>query len=247
MFITYGDSRIGLVRKANEDCISDCTGPYFIVADGMGGYVGGQVASRLAVDTADAFLRSISPAHITEEKLRESVQLANEAILKKKEGNEELSEMGTTMIVAVIENRMLHWAHVGDSRLYIFHEGELNQLTRDHSFVMELLAKGTITEEEVASHPRRNEITRAVGVKPLLTVDTGSIPLASGTQILLATDGLTGMVDDIHISQILSEYKNSTRNELVACGKHLFDAAYASGARDNISLILIDYWSGEQE
>ena len=245
MFITYGDSRIGLIRKVNEDYISDCTGPYFIVADGMGGYVGGQVASHLAVDTTVDFLEGMSSEDITEKVLSESVQRANESILKKKKVNSELSDMGTTMIVAVIESGQLHWAHVGDSRLYTFHDGQLTQLTKDHSFVMELLEKGTITEEEVRCHPRKNEITRAVGVKKDLKVDTGSIELQSGTLLLLCTDGLTGMIDEKQIIHILSEYKSSTRKNLIACGENLFAATYAAGARDNVSLILIDYWSGE--
>ena len=137
---------------------------------------------------------------------------------------------------------MLSWAHVGDSRLYIYHKEILQQVTTDHSFVMELLRKGKITEDEMHEHPRKNEITRAVGIKKALEVDTGTIRLKNNTLILLCTDGLTGMVDDTHIAKILSEYRNFTKEDLMNCGEHLFNAAYNAGAADNVSLILIDYW-----
>ena len=107
---------------------------------------------------------------------------------------------------------------------------------------MELLRKGKITEDEMHEHPRKNEITRAVGIKKALEVDTGTIRLKNNTLILLCTDGLTGMVDDTHIAKILSEYRNFTKEDLMNCGEHLFNAAYNAGAADNVSLILIDYW-----
>lgn len=242
MFIAYGDSRVGLIRKANEDSISDCSGPFFILADGMGGYVGGQVASSLAVQSGIDFLKDIPLRNISEDLLRKSVLHANHIVIEQKTKNRELSGMGTTMITAEIYEDKLSWAHVGDSRLYIYNHGILKQLTKDHSFVMELLAKGKITENEMREHPRRNEITRAVGIKEALNVDTGTVELKNNTLILLCTDGLTGMVDDIHISQILSEYKNFTKDDLVNCGENLFKAAYDNGATDNVSLILIDYW-----
>ncbi len=245
MFITYGDSRIGLVRKANEDSISDCIGPFFILADGMGGYVGGKVASSLAVESAKKYLNNISLKDISEETLKESILLANRMILEKKAKNEDLSAMGTTMISVVIHDGSLSWAHVGDSRLYIYSKGKLQQITTDHSFVMELLARGKITEEEMAVHPRKNEITRAVGIKQDLEVDTGTISLKNGTLVLICTDGLTGMISEEAISDILSGYEYQTKEDLAKCGEQLFNAAYAEGAKDNISLILIDYWSRE--
>lgn len=245
MFITYGDSRTGLVRKINEDSISDCAGPFFILADGMGGYAGGQIASSLAIENASDFLKNIQPDDFSEDILKESILRANRKILEIKHENEGLSGMGTTMISSVIHESSLSWAHVGDSRLYVFREGNLIQLTTDHSFVMELLAEGKITEEEMCDHPRKNEITRAVGIKESLDVDTGTVHLESGTLILLCSDGLTGMVSEAVISQILAGYRTPTRKELVNCGERLFEAVYAAGAHDNVSLILIDYWNKE--
>ena len=247
MFIAYGDSRIGLTRKVNEDCISDCTGPYFILADGMGGYVGGKVASSLAVECAENYLKETSLNEISEETLKEAILLANQTILEKKSEDQNLASMGTTMILTVIRNGILSWAHVGDSRLYIYARQKLRQLTTDHSFVMELLAKGKITEQEMSVHPRKNEITRAVGVKDILEVDTGSISLENGTLILLCTDGLTGMVPEEEISKVLGEYKNQTKEALADCGEELFEKTYRKGATDNVSLILIDYWSRKSE
>ena len=229
MFIAYGDSRVGLIRKVNEDSISDCSGPVFILADGMGGYVGGQVASRLAVESGTGFLKNVPLEKISEGLLKESILHANQVVLTEKMKKPELDGMGTTMITVGINDNMLSWAHVGDSRLYIYHKEILQQVTTDHSFVMELLRKGKITEDEMHEHPRKNEITRAVGIKKALEVDTGTIRL-------------TGMVDDTHIAKILSEYRNFTKEDLMNCGEHLFNAAYNAGAADNVSLILIDYW-----
>ena len=247
MFIAYGDSRVGLARKINEDSISDCTGPFFILADGMGGYLGGKIASNLAVESAENYLKEIPLSDISEEILKESILYANQMILERKSEDQELSSMGTTMISAVIRDGCLSWAHVGDSRLYIYVNQKLQQLTTDHSFVMELLAKGKITEEEMLVHPRKNEITRAVGVKKRVQVDTGTILLENGTLVLLCTDGLTGMVSEETISKILGNYKNQTKDALSDCGEQLFRKTYDKGAKDNVSLILIDYWSRKAE
>ena len=137
MFIAYGDSRVGLARKINEDSISDCTGPFFILADGMGGYLGGKIASNLAVESAENYLKEIPLSDISEEILKESILYANQMILERKSEDQELSSMGTTMISAVIRDGCLSWAHVGDSRLYIYVNQKLQQLTTNHSFVME--------------------------------------------------------------------------------------------------------------
>lgn len=177
MFIAYGDSRVGLIRKVNEDSISDCSGPVFILADGMGGYVGGQVASRLAVESGTGFLKNVPLEKISEGLLKESILHANQVVLTEKMKKPELDGMGTTMITVGINDNVLSWAHVGDSRLYIYHKEVLQQVTTDHSFVMELLRKGKITEDEMHEHPRKNEITRAVGIKKALEVDTGTIRL----------------------------------------------------------------------
>jgi len=241
MIISYGDSRAGLVRKINEDCISQGCSPFFVLADGMGGYAGGETASRIAVDSAKDFFRDYSLNDISEDIMRESVLIANDKILNKKANNENLAPMGTTMISVCVVDDTLYWAHVGDSRLYLFYENTLTQITTDHSFVMELLASGSISPEEARVHPRKNEITRAVGIEEDLKVDTGHLHLKSPALLLLCSDGLTGMIEDESVREILSEYVPSSESALKDAAEKLFEAAYAAGGRDNVSVILIDY------
>lgn len=238
MILTYGDSKIGLVRKLNEDAIDLSVPSLFILADGMGGYAGGQIASHIAVEQAAGFFTKDTEKTFSEASLKESVLCANEAILKEKKANPNLSSMGTTMVMAAISQDTLYWAHVGDSRLYVMDEGQLSQITVDHSFVMELVTEGKISKEEMRFHPRKNEITRAVGIDDILKVDTGHLTLKKGDFVLLCSDGLSGMVEDETIQQVLLECPGRSEADLKEAGERLMDLVYEAGARDNVSIIL---------
>lgn len=241
MILTYGDSKTGLVRKNNEDAINlDIPGLY-ILADGMGGYDGGQIASRIAVDSVKRYFLADSHLPFSEEGLSASIQAANRDILQKKEETGDYVSMGTTIVLAALSGNTLDWAHVGDSRLYVWHDGSLRQITTDHSFVMELVTEGKISKEAMRTHPRKNEITRAVGIEPSLKVDTGHLTLKPDSLILLCTDGLTGMVEDEELSHLIAENPRQTQADLKTLGDALMEQVYDAGARDNVSFILAAY------
>lgn len=241
MIRAYGECRKGLVRKLNEDYIYVSNNPYFILADGMGGYKGGQIASRIAVESAKDFFKETPQVSVSEEVMKKSILYANKIILEQKKDYPNLNQMGSTLITVALNKDKIYWAHVGDSRIYYFKNGILKQITEDHSFVMNLLKKGKITIDEAKKHPRRNEITRAVGINEDLDVDTGEIRLEKNSVILICSDGLTGMLEDYTINKVLSEYKFNTDENLKNCAEKLMELVYDAGANDNISLILISY------
>ena len=241
MIVTYGDSKIGLVRKLNEDAINLDIPGLLILADGMGGYEGGEIASTIAVRAAADFFSKDPQKPFSEETLKESVLCANEAILVRKEENPKLCHMGTTLVMGAVQGDTLYWAHVGDSRLYVWQEGKLAQITVDHSFVMELVKEGKLSMEEMRHHPRKNEITRAVGIDRTLQVDTGTLSLGDGSLLLLCSDGLSGVLTDEEMNQFLTESPKETEDDLHRLGDQLMHQVYESGARDNVSLILAWY------
>lgn len=239
MIRSYGISEAGLVRRVNEDCIFIGEKPFFILADGMGGYAGGQIASTSAVEAVKGFFSTLAEDCFSEETLREAVLCANRAILHRKLAADEFQDMGTTLIVAAAHGGSFYWAHVGDSRLYVLTKDGFSQVTKDHSFVMSLVEEGKITREEMRGHPRKNEITRAVGIRPSLEVDTGTIPLAEPLLILICSDGLT-LVDDAAIEAALRSC-SGTEEALKACAEKLLGEVYDAGATDNISAIFIQF------
>lgn len=244
MILTYGVSEKGLVRRANEDAISMKVDGLYLLADGMGGYDGGQIASSLAVESGARYFSSLpSEKAFSEEGLKESFCAANRAILAEKRDSPALQSMGTTMVGAAVKGNHLFWAHVGDSRLYRYEAGELTQVTTDHSFVMELVTEGKLTKEEMRRHPRKNEITRAVGIDANMKVDTGSFSLSDGTLILICSDGVSGMVEDEDLCRLISENPRKTKEDLKALASSIMEKVYDAGARDNASLILIQFWN----
>lgn len=226
----FGVSKIGLVRQQNED-------RFFIdqnicvVTDGMGGYIGGEIASTYAVDEIKGYLEKMSS--ITEQSLIEAILQANQKIIKRIAHEERLSGMGTTAVVAAAVEDTLFWASVGDSRLYIYRGNVLTQITKDHSVVQELLDTGNITPEEVMTHPQRNLITRAIGTTEILAVDSGAFSIVPGSRILLCTDGLTSYISDDTIRDIL---RSTDSNEEAV--QQMIDAVYEAGAGDNVTIIL---------
>ncbi len=235
-----GISDIGKCRKNNEDAyyMAEEGAPLrhlYIVADGMGGCNAGEVASQSAIA---AFLDYVKEEYEDQELsdlLAGAFQAANKAVFDQSNSALEFAEMGTTMVAAVIDQPRAYVAHVGDSRAYLMQKGELQLLTTDHSYVMELVKMGTITKEEAAMHPKRNIITRAVGIKDTVETDMTVVSVQKGDLLLLCTDGLSGMLSDEELTEILRQ-KQSVKKK----AKLLVEAANLRGGYDNISLILIE-------
>ncbi len=227
-----GVSKIGLVRKLNEDRFH-LGENFFVVADGMGGYSGGATASTIAIDDISDYLRSKDT--ISENDIENAVLIANGEILKKVSTNDSLSGMGTTVVVASISNNSLRWGNVGDSRLYLLRKNVLRQVSTDHSFVQNLVDSGTIQENEKITHPKKNILTRAVGVSSNLAVDTGEIDLCPGDRILLCSDGLSAYVHSGDIKTVLEQHVNPEE-----AAHALVEKVYEMGARDNVTIVVVD-------
>ncbi|MFL5828865.1 MAG: Stp1/IreP family PP2C-type Ser/Thr phosphatase [Solirubrobacteraceae bacterium] len=218
----------GRQRRGNEDS-SLARAPLFVVADGMGGAQAGEVASRMAVEL---FAQGLPDSGGPEERLATVVQAANEQIYERAHSEHQLAGMGTTLTAAYLDDAHLSIAHVGDSRAYLFRDGQLKRLTQDHSLVDELVREGKLTEEQAAEHPQRSIITRALGPEAQVTVDTWTYPARAGDVVLLCSDGLTSMLSEERISQILNGAAS-----LEAAADQLIADANAAGGRDNITVV----------
>jgi protein phosphatase len=199
----------------------------------MGGHAAGEVASHIFVDTVQEVLDGAS--NIDELALKNAVLKANDEILQKVSVHPEYAGMGTTATLFHADVDVCVFAHVGDSRLYHIHDGKITQLTKDHSFVQDLIEKGKITPEEARNHPKRNMLMRAVGVEENLKVDTGRFGTSDGDIVLLCTDGLYTVVSDEDICRILTEETSQDKAAL------LVKAALDAGSRDNITAVVVDY------
>jgi PPM family protein phosphatase len=218
----------GRQRNANEDSYF-ARAPVFAVADGMGGAQAGEVASSIA---ARAFEQDIDESESAERALKEIVQKANAEIHELAEKDSSRAGMGTTLTTALVRGDEVSIAHVGDSRAYLFRDGELKRLTKDHSLVEELRRQGRLTEKEAEEHPQRSVITRALGPEPRVKVDTMSNPARGGDVYLLCSDGLTTMIDEDKIREVLADAKT-----LKTAVNKLVDAANEAGGRDNITAL----------
>ncbi len=238
-----GISDIGRCRKNNEDALyvpskEDDIQNLFIVADGMGGCNAGEVASQYAIDSFLEYIRKERDAHGEEDipdLLTAAMTASNRAVYKKSNSEREFAEMGTTMVTAAVQDGKIYIAYVGDSRAYLFRKRELSPLTTDHSYVMELVRLGSITREEAASHPKRNIITRAIGIKETVETDAIVEKAMQGDILLLCTDGLSGMVSDKAMAEVIDK-----RITLEKKAQKLVEMANERGGYDNISLILVD-------
>jgi protein phosphatase len=220
---------VGRAREANEDAyLAD--DPLFVLADGMGGHVAGEVASATAIETIqEQWDGSADPNTLTR-----MIEEANRAIFAKAEGDSELHGMGTTCTAVLLDSSTAHVAHVGDSRAYLLRQGELTQVTEDHTVVGRMAREGKISPEEAARHPHRNIITRALGIEPEVEVDTWELELVEGDRLLICSDGLNDMVDDADIERILSDQDDD--HQVV---RSLVDAANEGGGDDNITVIVL--------
>jgi PPM family protein phosphatase len=226
----FHDSDLGRQRQGNEDNYF-VRAPLFVVADGMGGAQAGEVASELAVKQ---FERGLPDGAPRAEALVDLIQKANAEIHRQAQDDPDRAGMGTTVTAAYLDGDDVVVAHVGDSRAYLLRGGDLIRLTRDHSLVGELVARGKLTEEQAESHPQRSVITRALGAHHEVEVDTEVFPARDGDLFLLCSDGLTGMVGEERLKPMLDDRGRS----LEQTGRALIAAANEAGGRDNITVIL---------
>jgi PPM family protein phosphatase len=219
---------LGRQRQGNEDNLFVQV-PLFVVADGMGGAQAGEVASEMAVRSFGSGLPDGSPA----EALVKVVEDANRAIHDRSRSDEKTRGMGTTVTAAYVGESEVTIAHVGDSRAYLLRDGELIRLTKDHSLVGELVARGKLTEEQAEMHPQRSVITRALGSEPDVEVDVHVFQARRGDLFMLNSDGLTSMVPEARVKPIIEG-----ADSLADAGRELIAAANEAGGRDNITVIL---------
>lgn len=223
----YGGTDIGLVRTTNQDnYYIDEQAKWAVVADGMGGHNGGETASTVAVSEIKAAMdKRLS--------LAEAVSNANREVFKMSVENKTLIGMGTTVVICRVEDDVANIAHIGDSRAYLYSDGKLEQITKDHSIVQQLIDCGTITEEQAKYHPQRNLITRAVGTERNVVADINSVNLKKNDIILICSDGLSSYVEDDKIKHILEETDD------ISVVNKLIEEANKNGGKDNITAVII--------
>jgi PPM family protein phosphatase len=221
----------GRKRKHNEDAYV-CEPPLFAIADGMGGARAGEVASGLAA----AALQENEVNGTGAERVVALMQQANRSVYERASRDADVAGMGTTMTVALVENGGVVFGHVGDSRAYVLRDGELEQLTDDHSLVAELVRGGKLSAEEAEHHPQRSVITRALGTDPDVDVDTFTVAGHDGDVFVLCSDGLTDMVADDEIGAVLSERRASLED----AANELVRRANKAGGQDNITVVAFE-------
>ena len=244
-------SDVGRKRSANEDSYyADGDLNLFVVADGMGGHAAGEVASKVAVESIQDFIKNTNadrditwPYEFDEtlsmagNRLKSAIQTAHAKVLEVTSQKKEFQGMATTVVSILVENGKAQVAHVGDSRAYLVREGKLIQLTSDHSWVNEQLRTGAITSQQARNHPYRNIVTRALGGPNPVDVDVTEEPMQAGDIILLCSDGLNTMITDENILEIIDRNKADLDQ---AC-QELINTANQNGGEDNVTAILVKY------
>ncbi|MEX2416551.1 MAG: Stp1/IreP family PP2C-type Ser/Thr phosphatase [Paenibacillaceae bacterium] len=232
---------IGRIRSVNEDCAavrSDMNGlTLALLADGMGGHKAGDVASQMTIDVMQRELKTVHhemSAKQWEEVMIRAIDRANEEVYSKASQSSDYLGMGTTIVVGLMTSNRLSIAHIGDSRAYLIHKGKLTRITDDHSLVNELLKSGQISEEEANLHPRRNVITRALGTEPRIEADISHAEWHSGDTLLLCTDGLSNLLAEASIIEILN-----MDSPLEGKADLLIERALEAGGDDNVTVVLV--------
>ena len=238
-------THIGRRRDMNQDYMYTSTTPVgslpnlFVVADGMGGHNAGEYASRFTVDKVVEVI-SQNGQQEPVAAMKEALTEANSQLLEEAGADPSKSGMGTTVVAATVIGDLLHVANIGDSRLYVIDHEAIRQITRDHSLVEEMVRLGEMDKAAAKVHPDKNIITRAIGVTRELAVDFFEVKLRPEDMILLCSDGLTNMVEDEEIKEIVLEQKN-----IVEKAEKLIHTANDNGGKDNITVILIEPFSDE--
>ncbi|PSB02568.1 Stp1/IreP family PP2C-type Ser/Thr phosphatase [Merismopedia glauca] len=233
-------SDTGVVRAVNQDaCYADSPqARFFIVADGMGGHVGGQEASRIAKETVCSVLDKYWNSNETSQTLlAKALVEANEAIVTDQFQHPERADMGTTAVVLMFRDRTdsAWYTHVGDSRLYLLRDGQLQQVTQDHTWVSMAVKIGDLTQEQARNHPYRHVLSQCLGRKDLSQIEVQPIEIKSGDRLLLCSDGLTEELPDAEICRYLSS--DGSCEDIATA---LVNAAKANGGRDNITVVIVE-------
>lgn len=229
--ISFGSrTDIGYVRDHNEDSLIIIP-PLFAVADGMGGHEAGEIASEITVNT----LAELAPSHLDAEGLTAAVEAANYNVMKAPRQGIGRDGMGTTLTAAMLEGERLLIAQVGDSRAYLLHKGHLQQITRDHSLMADLIEAGQITPEEARVHPNRSVITRAIGSDIHMRPDIYELNVDAGDRILLCSDGLSSMISNNAIESIMRRQSDAQH-----CADELVTAALENSGADNVTVVVAD-------
>jgi PPM family protein phosphatase len=242
---------VGRKRKGNEDnVLANPEQNLFVVADGMGGHAAGEVASKLAVEAINEFVCLTSgdqeitwPFGLEDNisydgnRLKTAIRYANRKVLEATKDRKDCEGMATTVAAVLLDGDVANVAHVGDSRIYRFRNGELSQLTSDHSWVNEQIQSGVISADQARTHPLRNVVTRALGGKADLQVDLSPSPMLPGDVLLLCSDGLTTMVPDEEIQALIE----GAAGDMEKLARDLVEEANARGGEDNITVLLIHF------
>ena len=241
----YSATDVGQKRKMNQDYVFASAEPVgnlpnlFVVADGMGGHNAGDYASSHAVWTLVKEIREdadFNPVKV----IRHAIESANTEIISQAQNNEALKGMGTTMVVATIVGHYAYVANVGDSRLYVIGE-QIQQITKDHSLVQEMVRLGELDEQEARNHPDKNIITRALGAEKTVDIDFFDLRLEPGYIILMCSDGLSNMVEDYELREIITREDKTLKEK----GEILISEANHNGGKDNIAIVLIEPFANE--
>ena len=241
--LVHGVTDVGLIREHNEDCIDwDIDRGLFLLADGMGGHNAGEVASDLAIQSVKRAMYDLLAPEVVESEvvdfnnaMYDAIVFANQEIYEQSQERPECAGMGTTLVVALVQSNKAIIANVGDSRMYYLRNGELKQITTDHSLVQEMVDGGFLTEDEAQKSVSRNLITRALGIADDVDVDIHEHELSVGDVFLMCSDGLTDLVTDDEISTILNE----NMGDLDMAAQKLVNSANDKGGKDNTSVIIV--------
>ena len=237
----YAKTDIGRIRESNQDSffVDDDDLPYklYILADGMGGYAGGEIASNLAVNAVKTYItnnlkKGEYSKEIFKQAIKEAIEYANMMVNEIAAQDEQISEMGTTLDVVIIYEDRIYIGHVGDSRVYRIRKNIIRKLTNDHSYVEKLLRDGTITKEEAINHPKKHMLIKVIGSKTFAEPDIIEKKLLKDDIILMCSDGLTNMLQDNEIYEIIKNEANNVAEKLV-------EEANKNGGHDNITAIVI--------
>ena len=242
---TFSMTHIGQRREMNQDYMftsETAVGNLpnlFLVADGMGGHAAGDYASIITVEKLVELIGK-SVENAPEAIMKSAVSMANSLLLTEAQADPAKNGMGTTIVAATVIGNTLYAANVGDSRLYVINQEDVTQITRDHSLVEEMVRLGEVRKEDAKHHPDKNIITRAVGVLPEVIAEFVEISLKPGDEILMCSDGLTNMIEDDEIRQIVLGQR-----DIVEKAEKLVETANRNGGKDNITVVLIEPFSDE--
>lgn len=236
-----GFTNIGLIRKTNEDSFGLFPQLHlYVVADGLGGHAGGEIASRMAVDMMKDYAVSADAAIKKDALLPGAIAFANRKIYDVAINDKKLSGMGTTVVAAIADPSEIIISFVGDSRAYLYQKGSIRPLTEDHSFANDYVRLGFLTPQEARDHPFRHALGRALGLRPTVEVETAKLTAHPGDLILLCTDGLSNTLTSEEMRVILAE----AQGDIDKAGHDLIQRTLEKGGRDNVTVLLIGYTEG---